>query len=61
MPCSVQKFLKENNGTRFFFPWGNEDTIADRRFWDCLLATGGNKDGWLRDEVRIKSVVIILP
>lgn len=49
---SIKKFLENGIDIKFIFPWGNEDTLADIRFWKSLLALDDCSDGWLRDEVR---------
>ena len=53
VPAYFRKWLKEAPpNTLFYFPWGDE-TVVDRRFWECIVGTGAWSSGWLRDEVRI--------
>lgn len=53
VPAYFKKWTKEAPpNTQFYFPWGDE-TLVDRRFWECLLGAGAYSAGWLRDEVRI--------
>jgi hypothetical protein len=61
VPAYFRKWLKEAPpNTLFYFPWGDE-TIVDRRFWECIVGTGAWSSGWLRDEVRINFCIVLLP
>ncbi|PWA71869.1 ulp1 protease family, C-terminal catalytic domain-containing protein [Artemisia annua] len=52
VPAYFKKWLNEAPPkAQFFFPWGDENNVVDRRFWECLLGTGAWSAGWLRDEV----------
>ncbi|PWA38168.1 ulp1 protease family, C-terminal catalytic domain-containing protein [Artemisia annua] len=51
VPAYFKKWLNEAPPkAQFFFPWGDENNVVDRRFWECLLGTGAWSAGWLRDE-----------
>ena len=54
MPVAIKNFVETKMNIKFIFPWGPEDTVADVRFWKCLLAMDDCSLGWLRDEVRIR-------
>ena len=61
VPAYFRKWLKEAPpNTLFYFPWGDE-TVVDRRFWECIVGTGAWSSGWLRDEVRINFCIFLLP
>lgn len=53
VPVAIKNFVETKMNIKFIFPWGPEDTVADVRFWKCLLAMDDCSLGWLRDEVRI--------
>lgn len=53
VPDAIQNYIQTKMDIKFMFPWGGEDTLADVRFWKCLLAMDDCSSGWLRDEVRI--------